>query len=484
MRRIDKRYGVIGVFDFGSKTDPSYPHPGKFGFAYDTPTSLLPTTTDPEIAINQAIQSITVLFEPLGLTASSTLTTNTLVMTAASPASTVNQLCSGGSCTTGANAIRYRDFINTSSNRLLQGLTASASGSTTTLYGGLSGSEYLDSNPTLSSYVTGKLGDLMIFDIGGGNYRWYLPFIDKTTGSTLDHIRVLSADAQAASVLNSSLTLDDNVVYSSLGAVSYFTNDSDNSNQIVIGSVKSSTNVASLNVYLLGANLPSLSSVFLFGGSVIDPTSLRFSAPVSGNNNYFVAAKVLTTLPSTYEWMIGRCDSSLFCVNNTLTTSGAAYNPATAALLTVNSLKDLSIESYPSSAGSNEARMLINSGTGLTTSLYALRFRSDGDVSCGLCIPINVSGNLGTTMEKLSPIRSVATSKIDPNMAIGTPGSSLDAPTEHIRDVLFSVYPVQTGAGIYTPHMGIINVEAMTINSTDSTITGLSGSRPAFFGDN
>jgi hypothetical protein len=359
------------------------------------------------------------------------------------------------------------------------------SGTTTQLHGSLNGAEYLDSNPTVSSYVTGKLGDIMILDIGGGNYRWYLPFIDKTTGSTLDHIRVLSADAQAASVLNSSLTLDDTDVYSSLGAVSYFTNDTDNSNQIVIGSVKSSTNVASLNVFdLSGAPLPSPSSVSLFNGSVIDPTSLRFSAPVSGNNNYFVAAKVLTTLPSTYEWMIGRCDSSLFCVNNNLTISGAAYNAATAALLTVNSLKDLSIESYPSSSGSNEARMLINSGTGATTSLYALRFRSDGDVSCGLCVPINVTGSVASAIEKLSPLKSVATSKIDPNMTIGTPGSSLHAPTEQIRDVLFSVYPVQTGAGIYTPHMGIINVEAMTINSTDSTITGLSGSRPAFFGDN
>ena len=139
IRRIDKRYGTVGLVDYGSKVlhavDPvnGYPHAGKFGYSYDsapTLTTLLPTTDSPNIDIQQASglgSSITVDFTG-DLVQGETLTTNGVQMIA-HDAPIATKLCSGtlGSCTPNGNAARFESFINDSVNRLLQGISVNAS---------------------------------------------------------------------------------------------------------------------------------------------------------------------------------------------------------------------------------------------------------------------------------------------------------------------------------------------------------------------
>lgn len=477
VRRIDKRYGGI----YGSKSLTQYPHAGKFGFRYDDQSNasfLLPTTDSTGIRILQSNLGESIIVEFLAiLNSGEHLTTNSVPMYASdTPAS--NELCSAGACTQIGNSERYRTFINDSSDRDLQGLSAYTDLATPQvfLYGSLSGAEYLDLNSTVSNYITGKLGKIMI--LGGS---WYLPFVDLTTGATINHIRVLSAGASATDTLNSSLTVDDSIVYSAIGAVNNFTNDFISSSQeIVVGAV-STSNVASIAKYNTAGVLQYSSSPSLFSGGPIDPDSLRFSAPVSGNNNYFVAARVLKTVPSTYEWMIGRCDSSLVCSSaNFNYVSNGAFNTSTSDILEDSALKDLSIESYPSSS---EARLMVTSeDTNGDTNLYTVRMRTDGLVSCGHCNPVNLLTN--SSAQVLSSTKHVATAKIDTNMAIGTAGSSALSPNENQKDVLFTFFPLKSGAGNFLPHIGIINAEVEVISSTSTDTTGTLGHRPAFFSDN
>jgi hypothetical protein len=392
----------------------------------------------------------------------------------ASDTPTSDQLCSAGACSLIGNSERYEDFINNSSDRELQGISAYTNLLTPEIivYGSLSGSEYLDLNSTVSNYITGKLGKIMI--IAGS---WYLPFTDLTNGSSLNQIRVLSASSGASDVLHSSLVVDDTVVYSAIGQVNWFTNDVDSSGNIVIGAVNSS-NIASLRNYGTSGGVNFSST--LFSGGPIDPTTLRIAGPVTGNPNYFATARVLKTLPSTYEWKVGRCDSSLVCNSaNFNFVSDAAYNANTLTVLDDSNIKEVSLEAYPSSS---EARLLVTSDGGSTdTSLYAVRFRSDGDVSCGSCVPVNLLTN--SSAQVLSSSKRIATTKIYTNMDIGVAGSSVLAPTENIKDVFFALYPVKSGTGDYIPHLGIFNSEVEVISSSSADTTGTLGHRTSLFSD-
>ena len=483
VRRIDKRYGIVSFVDYGSKIlhiiDPinGYPHAGKFGFTYDnnpTLTTLLPMTTSPNIDIQQASglgTAITVDFTG-DLVSGQTLTTNGIAMTA-DDAPLATELCSGtlGACTTPGNAARYESFINLSVSRLLQGVSAFDNGSSgVSIYGALNGSEYLDENPTVANYIVGKLGKIVI--IGG---TWYLPFVDLTSAATLGQIRVLSAGALEADVLNSTLSTNDTIVYSSIGAVNWFTNEIDPSGNMVIAAVNTS-NIAQLHRYTT-LGVANNTPVNLFNGSPVNGASLRMSAPVAGNNYHYVAAKVLTILPATYEWSVGRYDAS-FVLDYTNTVSNLGYNAATITVLAEANVKDVSIETYPSLSSSLEARLMVTSTAGVgTTKLYAVRFRNDNELSCDYCTPINI------TSEVLSASKRIATTKIDLDMTIGSAGSASTA-TENIRDVLFAVYPVSTSGGIYKSHLGIFNMEIEAINSNSSDTTGLLGHRPPFIGQN
>jgi hypothetical protein len=106
--------------------------------------------------------------------------------------------------------------------------------------------------------------------------------------------------------------------------------------------------------------------------------------------------------------------------------------------------------------------------------LFAVRYRSDGDLSCDLCVPLTYG------IQKLSASGKVATSKIDIDMKIGSTNV-----TDTLRDVLFTAYAVDSDAdSVYEPQVGIINAEVETISTTSTVSDGINGFRPPFFGSN
>jgi hypothetical protein len=324
--------------------------------------------------------------------------------------------------------------------------------------------------------VTGKLGKIMI--TGG---KWYLPFVDLTTGSTIGQIRVLVADAGAPNILNSSLAVASNITYSTIGAVNYFTNDLNPSGNIVIGSV-STSNIAKIHVFDVSGNpipTPGTSSADLFGGAPVDPLSLRMGVPSSGTTYYFFAAKVLDSLPSTYKWNISRCSAGFACTFDN--TDNLSLSNVTGNLFGTSSLKDLSIEVYPRFP--TEARILVSSQYGHSEPhLYSVRYRDEGKISCGECTKIDLHTN--PTSQRLSSTAQIATARIDLDMTIGSGGSTTISLDENKQDVLFAIFPVKSGAGFYIPQVGIFNAHNQLIDSNSTNTSGTLGHRPAFFSDN
>jgi hypothetical protein len=206
---------------------------------------------------------------------------------------------------------------------------------------------------------------------------------------------------------------------------------------------------------------------------------LRLGVPSSGTTYYFVAAKVLASIPSTYQWNISRCTAGFDC-SQFDNTDDLSLSNVTGNIFGVSSVVDLSIEPYPTYPG--EARILVSSYFGhAEPHLYSVRYRFDNKISCGLCVKLDLFTN--PTSEKLSPTAKIATARIDQNMIIGTGGSTLLSPNENQRDLLFAIYPVKSGTGFFTPQLGIFNANNDLIDSTSSDTTGNLGHRPAFFSD-
>ncbi len=478
IRRIDKRSGATT----GSKTDvATHPEPGKFGFMY---TQSAPTSSTGSVTVNSPApgQPYVITFGS-SLTAGDDVVVNGVTFTASDTAPAGGILCSGGNlgCSTTGNAQLLANAINSSSDRLLQGVTAVESGSTVTLYGDINAGESADGNTTalLSSYIPGKLGKIMTYDSGGGVWSWYLPFVDVSHASS--NIRMLTASAEAGDYL-SSTTITENIIYNltadpinGIGPVNWFTNDLF-ANEIIIASINTSS-VAKLTTYALGSAVATTKKT-IFGGSPVEPASLKLAARVANNDYNYVAGKVLTSLPSTYEWMFGTYDSSLVSQGED-TFSHLSNNAATATVLA--NISDFTIEAMPNTPTIPPtpypmgARLIVSSDNGTSDyDVFAVRYRNDGKLSCDLCVPLTY----GT--QELSSTQKVATTKIDKAMNLG---STNGVPVS--RDVFFTAFSLDSDAdGIFEPQVGIINSKVEAMSTTTTVNDGSVGFRPAIFGPN
>lgn len=476
IRRIDKRGGV----NYGDKTSTAtYPHTSKFGYSYTQPTISLSVTiagaiTAPTPATEGTPFDITFVS---ALTNGDSITINGVDFFAADP-ETSTTLCAGSGCDNSGNASKLVSLINSSTDRRLQGFSAYVppAGSMVTLYGAVGG-EHLDSHATILNYNVAKLGKIIV----DGTGFWYLPFIDYTTVSTMQNIRVLKGPADlvldsTATVLDSSVVYGDDLLAGEVGPVNWFDNAL-LAGQMVIAAINTS-NVASLLTFDMGTGAQT-GALTLFSGAPVASESLRFSIPVAGNGNYFAAAKVLTTLPATYEWKIGRYAGLAVSFENTFAL--AAYNSATEDVIaptSIDDIVDVRIQSVPSAApGSSEARLLITSKAGLggDPNLYLARLRSDNEISCGLCMKVN------TGAQGLADSKYIAITPIYQTMQVGTAGNTAN---EHQKDVFFAIYPIESAApGIYVPHWGIFNTNVESIQSTTTDTTGTLGHRPPFIGN-
>lgn len=469
VRRIDKT---------GTKSDTSFPDSGKFGFFYDKATASHTVTTTAGAGVvdlaNAATNgSATTITFGAAMANGNTVTVEGVAFTAAD-VPTTSQLCSSSYCDSNANAARLASFINTSNNRALQGITASAAGSVVTLVGG-NGGDHTDSTASVTNYTVGKLGKIAI---SGGN--WYLPFTDLTTAGSLNKIKVMSlstASALSAAVtVSAALDLDNGA---GTDTVNWFTSDVDASGNLVIASVDTS-NVARLSLFTFG-NATATSSMALFSSNPISASTLRLGAKATGNLYTFAVAKVLTALPATYEWYIGQYNVAAG-TGSAYKFNQIGYNAATTTALNDGDISDVTIQAMPSSGTSTEARLLVSSDDGgAQVNIYPVRFRSDNTLSCSYCVPLN------TSTQQLSSSKRIVSLPIyhNTNVALGTAGSS-STPTENIRELLFTLYAVDANSdSIYEqPILGVLNANTETIQSTSTDATGTVAHRPPFFGTN
>lgn len=451
---------------YGVKSLSAYPHEAPFGYNY---TATLPTTDSAGVSISSGA----VGNEPfLAINFDSPMVATEQVeflgeVWVASDAPTANDLCSGiaTGCTLASNATKLAGLINSATTRVLQGYTAVALGSQVQIFGAIGG-QYLDNATNVAGYIPKKLGKVvMVGDV------WYLTFIDSGTFGSQGYIRILSGSI--TDQFTASTTVN-NIGTLSIGVVNSYEARLNLSNNLVIASTNTS-NVARLHEYDLGATLVG-SPKTLFGGSPVDASTIRMSSTVSGNPYYYVAAKVLTALPTTYEWMIGRYDAS-FTTSLEDKFSLISQNAATTTVLDDDEIVDLNIQSVPNAVASTEARLMVSSKAGgATANLYSVRLRSDNKLSCDLCLQHNL------LTQALSDTSRIAVTAIDQDMTIGTAGNIAN---ENQKDVFFAFFGVQTGgAGNYEPVMSIINTEVESINSTTSDASGTLGHRPPFFGAN
>jgi hypothetical protein len=481
VRRIDKRYnsiyGALGV---------SYPHPGKFGFMYDGSNSndLWPTTNNSSaISIWQSAlgEKITVSFNnPLSVGNFVDILNTQLVSTAAA-VPTGTDLCAVTTtgCTTDFNAGKLTSNINTSTDRDLQGITAYTVGSTTEIYGLLSGADYLDNHPQVLSYIPGKLGKI-VYD--SNNNYWYLPFIDSSTAGEQGSVKVIQAFTSF--VLNASLAVTVHN-YDLPNVYTTFVNEirpiSASSDVMIIAAVNTNAKAELYNCPLSGATACTLSNTSLFGGSSIDPSSLRLAVPSidpTTNNHYYVAAKVEST-PSVYRWGVARYNATTLAE----TYSNFIYEVADVGSATVlgtssgpEPIKNLSIQSFPTASpvsGYEEARMMVVSTVGANNNLYAVRVKADESISCGSCLQINHGSEVNSATKNLATTPIVSNSTIAFSSAAGMTG-------ENIKDFLFAIYPSKTSSTNDRPYVGIFNMESEAITSSSPSTTGTLGHRPAF----
>lgn len=474
IRRIDKRSGATGVLRLASYHDA-----GKFGFRY---TQQFPETSNPAaVTIPTTLlpgQRFTVTFNGL-LAIGNTVTINGTTVFTATSGGTGGTLCAGGpgaGCSNNGNGTILANLINNSTDRNLQGFSATDLGNGTVEIYGAVGGESADGNANISNYVVGKLGKIVTFDDGAG-WKWYLPFVDLVNGATLGNIRVASGGALESHYLNST-AISSFLVYSGLGAVSTFTNDIF-TNKMVIASVDSASK-ATLSTYTIPTSVLS-DTVSLFGGAPIEPATLRLSAPVTGNAHYFAAAKVLTAAPSTYEWMIGRYSPgvapALVGTAETFSALASTTLPYTGDVLDPESVADVNIQPLPSSSiAGTEARILVSSSNGAGPTgeydMFAVRFRADGKLSCDLCVPLTV----GT--QKLSPVGRIATAKIDMAMPMGSTGAVITS-----KDILIAAFGSQSSnVAPFRAQVGIYNAELESLSTKSRATNGDEGYRPPFIG--
>ena len=452
VRRLDKSLSN------GTKTDSTYPDTGKFGYSY---SQNLPTTNSASVTIPAVVTGVpySVTFTGLLVAATDQVTVNGVQFLATSPETGTTLCGGGGGCSTNGNATKLASLINSSSNRALQGLTAVAAGASVTIYGAVGG-EYLDTNPTVSNYIVGKLGKIV-----NNGANWYLPFIDLSTSGTMNRIRILRGTLGAT--LEAGTVVSDSIVLAGVGAVNWFENELNNAGDLTIASITTGLR-ANLHTYSVAGAL--LASRSLFGANIVDNDTVRLSATKAGNPYYYVAAKVYAT-PTTFEWRIGRYDASLnVSVEDKF--SNLSYNVATSTVLEDDDISDLSIQAVPDAINSTEARLLVTSSAGTANvDLYSVRFRADNKLSCDLCVQLN------TGTQVLSTNHRIAATPIDTDMTIGTAGTTAN---ENQKDVMFTIYTVDND----TPIMSILNSEVESIDSTTTDTNGTLGHRPPFFGAN
>ncbi|MES2527041.1 MAG: hypothetical protein V4598_08130 [Bdellovibrionota bacterium] len=453
LRRIDKEFDspVVSPPVEGAKENMS--HNGKFGFDHDgyaivEASAAVAFTAD---ALNGTSRTITFT---TAMATGETLSINGYVFTAAASPAAANQICDTSSCASGALAAEnLADKINTSTDVLLQGITASAAGGVVTLNGSLGG-DFLDWDGSISG--VGVISSAQAGKSWIANSRWHIPIINLSLGGQQSYVSILSGPVNQH--LQSTLVgLDESAVLNT-GKTLAFSNGIGTSGEIIIARISGDPATAGY-AYLhrfAGASPHAASAV---AGTETNPQaifatrsfqSIKLAPTTTGNIYHYVIAKERDA--DGGEWNIGRYGSTFL--------SGLEYyledRRATGNTLTVvdnTAFVNPEIVAVP---GSSEARMFFISDGEAAGDYFPRigRLNSSMIFSCGDCFSI--------TTNEVSATGVVGISDYVADVTLGDVGATLG---ENVNDTVFSVFNVNNGAN-QKPYTGVINVEVESIQST------------------
>ncbi|MFP5384721.1 MAG: hypothetical protein ACLGHN_01490 [Bacteriovoracia bacterium] len=468
IRRIDKN------FTSGTNDKTGMSHPAPFGFNY-AHYSMSCTTAVEGICVPADGDGVggaaTVTFSAR-LTTGDTVEINGYTFTAATAPTAANQICDSNACADiNSTAQSLASKINTSTDPLLQGMTASAAAGVVSIFSQYE-FDYLDFDGSIASIpglVAGGLGRIVV---SGG--RWHLPMINASLGGTeANNITVLSgtADVHMRSVLpNTGDNLTD------MGKIALFDNKLNAAGEMVFATISGAlSDAGALKIYrytLTGSDW----DLFDAAGSASATDQNQQAIMGTYSFEYVKLATDQTTNPYYYvitkektanggEWHIGR-------YNNELDSTAAVleYFLSTQVLTTDSTddvISDVLIQQPDiiSVPGFSEARIFFHSvGTGATAFPRLARWKSDDTVTCGTCF--SLTGSL-----EYQPTARMGISQIANDITLGTAGATAG---ENTTDLVFAVFSTDlTATDLFKPQLAIINVEPEAIQSTAVDATGM-----------
>ncbi len=464
VRRIDKS----GT----SKT--GMPNSATFGFKYDdyeVTTLCSPSVDCTIIPADGAGSPVSITFGGTGrLVTGDTIKINNTTFTANSGVGS-NDICDSNTCGgPNSTASNIANKINSSSLTDLQGIRAVASGPTLSLYG-LWNQDYLDFDGTVAA-----IPNLVVAENGLGKIfiqgtHWHLPFINSSlSGSNQNNITVLTGmidNHMRSSAPNTNVDLLD------IGKVAVFDHSINTSGEMVIAAISGDvSNSGKLSLYRYVESAGSW-SIFDAGasGSPTDQESMdimssydfeyvKLAASTTGNPYYYVIAREKSINGSEYH--IGRYNPDL----DTAATPSENILNTRISISDVNYLSDTKIKlpQLLAVTGFSEARIFFQSvGTGILTLPHIARWKSDDTVTCGGCISLN--GPL-----EHQPNAKMGISQIANDLTLGSAGALVG---ENINDVVFTLYSSDLADDdIFRPQLGIVNIEAESIQSTTADASG------------
>lgn len=461
VRRIDKSYITPQ-----NRPKVNLSHPAPFGFNYNKYTlgsggvvCSVCTFTDS----NGAGSPAQITFSA-AMPDTQTIQINNTVFTASAVTTGPNAICNNGVCPDrGSMATNLADKINNSTLPDIQGIAAYANVATGIVYlYNQTQNDYID--VTDFPAAANGLGKIFV----SGNY-WNLPLIDTTEDNKITML-YSNVDVHMNTALVTGLTLAE------MGKTALFDAKLNAAGQLVFASVSAElTDAGALYLYRYSYNNPGFvlfdaagsaspsdqAAVQVFSSYSFE--NVKLATDTTSNSYYYVLAKEKTINGGEYH--IGRynidLDTAITPYENFLSTRLYSTD-STSDVISDTKMRAPELISVP---GFAEARIFFHSvGTGAVNYPRVARWRADDTISCGSCD--SLSGGL----EVLSTSK-IGVSQIANNISLGAAGSVAN---ENVRDMVFTLFSADLLADDkFKPHLGLINVEAVSIQSTIVEATGM-----------
>lgn len=360
------------------------------------------------------------------------------------------------SCTNAAKATQLANIINTSTNPLLAGYSATSGGTDTVTIHGSEANDYFDASPPHAlSRIAGQLGDIYINNSDG---RWYVPFINKTIGGSFTDKLSAFSGPPAVNITTGGVTLLEPTTLASgpgeMDKAIAFDSFYDGTD-LWIGIVSMTGSVGKI----YRADPTTYDHIAASEAKTIMSSTALADIQIGANSSM---AYVVATTSLGNILKLGVYDSNLTNVTlSEFTIDDAAHADAA----TQNIFNSTEVASFKILPYGTQARLLATSGSGVNYNLYLASLKSVASVwtlSCGDCDQIS------ELEETVSPFVQIGAAPIRFEAGAAYKLSTDDPthPAQGEKDVMFISYGNEVVTGT-EPAIGVLNVEAEAINSTN-----------------